>query len=108
MDDEFGGHPEGQYPRSETMGRQFTTEVARTENGITGEIGTATPYAPWVVGPDYPGRMINGQTMYQARIHQGRWWQFEEIVEENADEAAEEFTETFLREFERLIRSGNK
>lgn len=55
-----------------TLGRSITTfkggatgalsEVTRTGPTVRGVIGTAIPYAQYVVGPK------------QAKIHQGRWW----------------------------------
>ena len=87
------------YRRTGTLGRRFAEAVSVDEAGVTGQIGTNLPYAPWVVGPDYPGQQILGQTMYQARIHQGRWWQFETVVQENLGDAFEEFEEVFFEEF---------
>jgi hypothetical protein len=104
--DERGGHPEGQYRRTGTLGRQITEEVRMTSDGIEGEIGTATPYAPWVIGPDYPGEHINGQTMYQARIHENRWWQFDEVIEQNIQSAWDEFIRAFFTTFDQLVDRG--
>jgi hypothetical protein len=101
--DEHGGHPEGNYQRTGTLGRQITEEVRMTKDGIEGEIGTATPYAPWVIGPDYPGEDINGATMYQARVHENRWWQFDEIINQNIQSAWDEFMREFFRKFDQLI-----
>lgn len=81
--------------RTGNMGRKFTHDVESAETQVLGQLGTNVPYAPWVVGPDYPGEMINGKTMYQARIHQNRWWQFYAVVNDNADEAWKEFEEYF-------------
>ncbi len=103
VEDEHGGHPEGHYRRTGTLGRQITEEVRVTADGLEGEIGTATPYAPWVIGPDYPGEDINGQTMYQARIHENRWWQFGDVIAQNVQAAWDEFTRAFFKEFDRAI-----
>lgn len=97
------------YRRTGTLGRQFTTETRHVDDGIEGEIGTATPYAPWVVGPDYPGEVFagknNGQPMYQARIHENRWWQFDEVIYKALPEAEKQFADEFFAEFNRLTRS---
>ena len=80
--------------RTGTLGRQFTYDVQRIGVDILGVFGTATPYAPWVVGPDRSEAItVGGVQMWQAPIHAGRWWQFHKIVEENLDEAYAEMTE---------------
>jgi hypothetical protein len=104
--DEHGGHPEGQYRRTGTLGRQITEEVRVSADGIEGEIGTATPYAPWVIGPDFPGEDIHGTTMYQARIHEGRWWQFDQVIADNVQSAWDEFYRAFFTTFERLVHGS--
>jgi len=84
------GHPEGRYTRTGSM-RRITTKVERRDNEVVGAIGIKSTYAPWVIGPSYPGKVfeLGGTTrpMYQAKIHQGRWWQFEQIVLDNLAEA---------------------
>jgi hypothetical protein len=110
VEDERGGHPEGQYRRTGTLGRQITEEVRLTADGVEGEIGTATPYAPWVIGPDYPGEVITGMNdgdpMYQARIHANRWWQFDEVIEQNIQSAWDEFVRAFFTKFDQLVAAG--
>lgn len=87
--------------RTGELGQKFTTTVRRDTESVEGEIGTSDPKAPWVVGPDYPGEEINGEMMYQARIHAGRWWQFMEEIEKAYPQAMQIFQEKF---FERLGR----
>lgn len=95
------GHPQKVgSARTGTLGRQFTEETRRDESSVTGLVGTNTPYAPWVVGPDYPGETIGSQTMYQARIHARRWWQFYDVFEEHADGAWDEFEKRFFAELQ--------
>jgi len=94
------------YRRTGTLGRQFTERVTRDEKSVTGELGTATPYAPWVVGPDHPGEDIRGKTMYQAKVHRGRWWQFEKVVASAMPEAQEAFNESFFAEFEKRVKGA--
>lgn len=77
------------YRRTGTLGRRITERVDKTLIGVEGELGMNTPYAPQVIGRDT-----------QARVHQGRWWVFEDVVDENADGALDEFSETFFRLFE--------
>jgi len=81
------------YRRTGTLGRTFTTEVRVEGAGVLGAIGTATPYAPWVVGPPQDEAIaIGGVQMFQAPIHQGRWWQFYAVVEKYLPEAYELLT----------------
>jgi hypothetical protein len=89
--------------RTGNLGRKFTEAVYATDDIVIGQLGTNVPYAPWVVGPDYPGRDFDGTAKYQARIHADRWSQLEDVVEENIDNAWDEFTNTFLPEFTKLI-----
>lgn len=84
------------YARTGTLGRQITEDVKRGEATVEGEMGLTTPYAPWVVGPDYPGETSGGRKMYQARVHQGRWWQFEGIYSACLDGMWELFQEEFF------------
>jgi hypothetical protein len=94
------GHPQKTgSARTGNLGRKFTEDVERDGTAVLGSLGTDVDYAPWVVGPAYPGEIINGKTMYQARIHVDRWWQFEPTMTENMDGAWETFTETFWPEF---------
>jgi hypothetical protein len=112
VEDEAGGHAEGQYPRSGQLGRSFTTQVTREQDSIIGQIGTNQVYAPWVVGPDHPGRQFtyggHTQTMYQASIHKGRWWQFERVIEQALPAAQEEFETVFYEELARLAEQSHR
>ncbi len=68
------------YRRTMTLGRSLTArrgqqtgaiaEVKSLAGEVRGVVGTAIPYAQYVIGK---GR--------QARIHRGRWWVFEDEVE---------------------------
>lgn len=54
--------------------------------GTIGILANDRPYAPWVVGPDYAKKVVygglnGGKPMYQARIHQNRWWQLSTYIE---------------------------
>lgn len=90
------------YRRTGTLGRQVTTDVRTEGADVYGVIGIATPYAPWVVGPDRSEAItLGGVEMFQAPIHQGRWWQFGRIVEANMDEAYAEFVRAAWAEIER-------
>jgi len=102
--EETPGHPEKTgSARTGNLGRKFTESVTAAPWMVQGELGTNVPYAPWVVGPDFPGEEINGKVMYQARIHQGRWWQFADVVAENMDDAWQEFTDAWWPEFSKNI-----
>lgn len=94
--------PESRYQRAGKLGKEFFEKtVIKNENEVIGSLGTATPYAPWVVGPDWPGEMIGGRKKYQASFHAPRWWQFYDVVEENMEAAWIEFNNRFLPEFVR-------
>jgi len=88
--------------RNGNLGRSFTTNVeVDTDNVVTGEIGTAVSYAPWVVGDNYPGSSVQGRQMYQAKIHVDRWWQFNEEMAKGIDDAEKLFNEEFWVEFKK-------
>lgn len=93
--------------RTDQLGRSFTEAVYTTEDAVIGQLGTNRSSAPWVVGVDFPGRDFGGMVKYQARVHVDRWWQLEDVAEENADGAWKEFTITFLPEFYKLIGAKN-
>jgi hypothetical protein len=96
VEDDNGGHPEGSYERKDGIGQKITEEVFTEGDGVRGEIGTNQEYAPWVIGPDYPGEEINGQTMYQAKIHADRWWQLDKVIDDNIGRAWEEFDQVLF------------
>lgn len=78
------------YRRTLTLGKTLadrTEDVVRGVGTVTGKLGTKVPYAPWVIGPDYPGEDLGGGLQYQAKIHQGRWWQLGDIYDDNVDGA---------------------
>lgn len=84
------GKVEAEYDRTGDLGRMFTTDVRRVGASVLGAIGTANPYAPWVVGPDKSEAItVGGVEMYQAAIHKDRWWQFVKVVKGNLPEAYE-------------------
>jgi hypothetical protein len=86
------------YIRTGTLGRKITEAVTRDEHSVTGEMGLNTPYAPWVVGPDFPGEDFGGKTMYQAKIHEKRWWQLDDIYSAIVDGMWQLFQEEFFPE----------
>lgn len=96
VEDERGGHPEGHYIRTNTLGRSITSEAVIENNSVIGALGTNIEYAPWVIGPSFPGEQINGRQMYQSRVHEGRWYQLYDIFEQSADRAWEIFDEEFI------------
>ncbi len=98
--------PDSTYDRTGTLGRRFTENVNVQQAAVIGELGTNLNYAPWVVGDDFPGSEINGVMKYQAKVHQGRWWQFNDVINENIDKAWEEFTDKFLPEFRERIEKA--
>lgn len=68
------------YVRTGKLGQSITTEVTTDGVDVAGVIGSNIPYAPYVIGSDDE----------QAWMHEGRWWQLDNIVEKNLDAIAEE------------------
>jgi hypothetical protein len=105
------GYPEARedqgYRRTGTLGRTITTGVDRYEGMITGQLGTNTPYAPWVIGADYPGELVGDEMKYQAQVHKGRWWQLGDIYEDNVDGAWLIFEEKFWKDLKKRIQEAN-
>ncbi len=97
------GTPKLPYRRTGTLGRSFTTETRVQGTAVLGEIGTAVTYAPWVVGPAYPGREIRGRMMYQAKLHRGRWYDFEQVMAARGNDAGLVFEQGFRVHLGRLI-----
>jgi hypothetical protein len=95
--------PDQVYVRTGTLGRKITEQVSTDDVSVTGALGMNTPYAPWTVGPTFPGEEINGKTMYQAQVHVERWWQFYTVMDENMDGAREAFTDKFFERFHELV-----
>lgn len=104
------GHPKKTgSSRTGNLGRAQEREVQADLNdlsviGTLGFDGTLAPYVPWVVGGTYPGESIQGQEMYQARIHVDRWWQFSSIINENAEQGWELFQQVFWEEFSKRVK----
>jgi hypothetical protein len=68
------------YRRTGTLGRLWagaTRVVELGESGafVQGRVGNATPYSPYVQGPDD-----------QAQVHKGRWQTTDQIVDAAGDE----------------------
>ena len=102
IDGRVVGHPQRVgSTRTGTLGRKFTEDVVKETAAVLGTLGTNVPYAPWVVGPSYPGEEINGKQMYQARVHVDRWWQLYDVVAKHEGEAWDVFEETFWPELKR-------
>lgn len=95
--------------RTGNLGRAQTYEVEQNGEEVSGTIGfdkNLAPYAPWVVGDDYPGQDYGSGAKYQAKIHVDRWWQFRVIMEQNVEQAWSEFNETFWIEFQKRVNNG--
>lgn len=93
--------------RTGNLGRAKGRDVTRNNESVVAVLGfdsAIAPYAPWVVGADYPGEDVSGATMYQAQIHVDRWWQFGSIIEENIEAGWNVFNETFWEEFSERIQ----
>lgn len=95
--------------RTGNLGRAQTQQVESSDEDVTGYIGfdeAIAPYAPWVVGDDFPGTVIGGENMYQARVHVDRWWQFGVIIENNLESGWAVFNESFWEEFSRKVNNA--
>jgi hypothetical protein len=95
--------------RTGNFGRASDRNVYLESNSVVAELGynkSLAPYAPWVVGPDYPGELVGTETMYQAQIHVDRWWQFGSIIAEGIDEGWKLFGEIFWEEFSKRVNGG--
>lgn len=102
--------PNQKYVRTFDLMRSVYSDSEFNDDTLTGivSVGGGLDYAPWVVGPDYPGEIINGNRMYQASIHQNRWWQFFTVIDENINDAWDNFKEIlFERLIERWIKKEN-
>jgi len=74
--------------RTNHMETTYQYMTSRRGSAVFGAIGIGAAYAPWVVGPDPSEAItIGGVKMYQAPIHQGRWWQWHTVISENLDDA---------------------
>lgn len=72
------------YIRTDILKNQWTSEVTTNHNGLTGKVGNATKYAPWVQS-----------SRFQAGIHRGRWRTDENAIDENED--------AIIRDFQKAI-----
>ena len=54
---------------SENLGKKWTTKVDRVAGGITGKVGNNVSYGPFVQSKQF-----------QAKVHQGRWTNTDEVV----------------------------
>lgn len=91
------------YVRTGTLGRSFTERVTVEPGAVVGELGTNLSYAPWVVGPRYPGEQIGGRQRWQARIHAGRWWRLDNEFAQNYDAAWGVFADEFFSRFSAAV-----
>jgi hypothetical protein len=89
----YPAQPEGtRYRRTGTLGREITTEVRSVGSDVVGVIGSPTVYAPWVISAEEIGGIGP-----QAKVHQGRWWTLQGVVE-RAKEAVVKIYLTSLQE----------
>lgn len=76
--------PNSSYVRTGKLGQTITEEVATVGNDVSGMIGSDIEYAPYVIGGDDE----------QAWMHQGRWWQLENVVEKDLDLIIDEIAQS--------------
>ena len=82
--------PMSTYRRTGTLGRSFTSEIKGVGGEIRGIVGTAIPYAPYVIGPK------------QAAIHKGRWKRMKQHAKEQAGKIEEFFAKATVAITRRL------
>ena len=68
------------YRTSQALGRHWTEEISGSSTSITGKVGNATTYAPYVQSREH-----------QAEFHKARGWKtIEDVAEQDADRAQNE------------------
>ena len=95
--------------RTGNLGRAQGFEIVTPDESVIAILGfdkAIAPYAPWVVGLDFPGGEMGDGVKYQARIHVDRWWQFAEVIDENIEDAWKKFDETFWDKFNQYLNKG--
>jgi len=103
--------PDSTYRRrvSGGLGGAFTEAThLEGEAAVIGEVGNIMPYAPWVVGEDFPGELIGGQKKYQAQVHVDRWWQVGTVIEAHERDIWDVFEQKFWPEFRDRIQQATK
>jgi len=70
------------YRRTMTLGRRWTSVVVREGNKLRGTVGNNTRYAPFVQS-----------SMFQARVHRGRWLTDQGAVEQTAPAIIADFAQ---------------
>lgn len=90
----YPSKPEGStYRRTGTLGRSINTEVRSVGTEMIAAIGTNVVYAPWVISSEpVAGPPAAGP---QARVHVGRWWTLQKVVE-NARGKVDEIISRFI------------
>lgn len=78
--------PRSTYRRTGTLGREITTETRAGGNEVTGVIGAATVYAPYVIDRES-----------QAWMHVDRWWTLNDQAEKGVDDINDEIRTRLMR-----------
>ena len=84
------------YKRTGTLGRSINTKVKTMGSNVIGTIGSSTPYAPWVISSE----KVPGKGGPQARVHKGRWYTLQGVVEK-AQKAVNKFFEDMVKRLTR-------
>jgi len=94
------------YRRTMTLGRSLSgmarqggtrsclSRVESVAGAVTGVIGTAIPYAEWVIGEE------------QALVHKGRWYRLVDVVRQSMPRVVRILQEFVEKAAERLWRPG--
>lgn len=72
------------YRRTGTLGRRWTTEVAKS--GLWGKVGNNTSYGPFVQS-----------SQFQATMHRGRWQTDEQVLQRNTGRIEKIFSKAIDR-----------
>lgn len=96
-----------QAASTKSIATGWETEAKATSEGVIGILANTRPYAPWVIGPSYPGvvypGLSGGRAMYQAKIHAGRWFQLGKYMQDKSDEVWDRVFEDMLDVLKDLV-----
>lgn len=78
--------PNSTYTRTGELGNQMISEVRPLGSSVVMYLGSKVPYSPLVI-----------KEKTQARIHRGRWWTIEQVLEKARDGVLRIFEDTVKR-----------
>lgn len=78
------------YTRTMQLDRSIGTEVRSVGSDFIGTIGTNLIYAPYVISTE----KVDARGP-QAKVHRGRWWTLQGVLEKAKGQVQRIFTQTF-------------